>query len=73
MVRRRERHEIIRDILWVVPGKRKIRSTRLLHSSNLSPQMFRKYVEELLKKRFIGESEIEGKKYFILKKRVFSF
>jgi len=66
MAKKRERLEVIRDILISIHGRRKIRHAKLLHSSNLSPQMFKSYVFELLRKNFIRE-EKDGKiKYFVL-------
>ena len=53
MAKKRERLEVIKDILRVVRENRSIKPTRLLYSSNLSPQMFKEYVNELLKKGFI--------------------
>ena len=47
MVKKRERLEIIKDILNSVRDSKEIKPTRLLYSSNLSPQMFKDYVEEL--------------------------
>ncbi|NMB66623.1 hypothetical protein GYA25_01005 [Candidatus Woesearchaeota archaeon] len=52
-IKKRERLEIIKDILLSVKEKRNIKPTRLLYSSNLSPQMFKEYVNELLSKGFI--------------------
>ncbi len=54
MAKKRERLEVIHDILAaVLDGNNRIKPTRLLYSSNLSPQMFREYVEELQIKGFI--------------------
>ena len=70
MAKKRERLEVIKDILRVVRESRKIKPTRLLYSSNLSPQMFKDYVNELLKKGFIQmNDEGEGKKTFSITSR----
>ena len=53
MAKKRERLEVIRDILNAIRSNRKIKPTRLLYASNLSPQMFKDYVNELLTKGFI--------------------
>jgi predicted transcriptional regulator len=66
MAKKRERLEIIKDILQVVKDSRKIKPTRLLYSSNLSPQMFKEYVTELQTKGFVDEMEEKKKKFFIL-------
>ncbi len=70
MARKRERLEVIRDILIAIRDHRKIKPTRLLYASNLSPQMFKDYVDELLKKNFVViEIDEKGKKFFRLKVR----
>ena len=53
MAKKRERLEVIRDILLYIRDSRKIKPTRLLYASNLSPQMFKEYVNELITKGFI--------------------
>ncbi len=70
MARKRERLEVIRDILNSIRNNREIKPTRLLYSSNLSPQMFKDYVDELIKKNFVVlETTPKGKKFFRLKKK----
>lgn len=65
MAKKRERLEVIKDILKVIRESRSIKPTRLLYSSNLSPQMFKEYVNELLKKEFIKmNDEGDNKKTF---------
>jgi len=54
MGKKRERMEIIRDILKTINDKREIKPTRLLYASNLSPQMFKDYINELIAKGFIN-------------------
>ena len=66
MAKKRERLEIIKDVLSSVKNKHKIKPTQLLYSSNLSPQMFKRYIKELLEKDLIKLSCIEGKKYYLL-------
>ncbi len=70
MGKKRERLEVIKDILKVIQDSRKIKPTRLLYASNLSPQMFKDYVDELLNKKFIqSENDEKGKKTFFLTKK----
>lgn len=70
MVRKRERLVVIRDILKSIRDSRSIKPTRLLYASNLSPQMFKEYVDELLNKRFIKiETDKKDKKTFSLTKK----
>ena len=70
MAKKRERLEIIKDILMAIRENRNIKPTRLLYASNLSPQMFKDYINELISKEFInldiGEKE---KKTFSLTKK----
>jgi predicted transcriptional regulator len=58
--KKRERLDVIRDIIQTVKESRQIKPTRLLYASNLSPQMFKEYVNELMEKKFI-KLDIEGK------------
>lgn len=70
--KKRERLEVIKDILRVIRESRKIKPTRLLYSSNLSPQMFKEYINELLTKGFIKvdvEEGDESKKLFTITKK----
>lgn len=70
MGKKRERLAVIRDILKSIRDTRKIKPTRLLYASNLSPQMFKGYINELLKKEFILLEPLEkGKKTFSLTKK----
>jgi len=66
MAKKRGRLEIIRDILSVTRSSKKIKPTRLLYASNLSPQMFKEYVNELLKKGLIKEEELKKGRVFSL-------
>ena len=70
MVRKRERLEVIRDILESIRSNRSIKPTRLLYASNLSPQMFKEYINELLSKGFISlDIDSKEKKTFSLTKK----
>jgi len=70
MGRKRERLNIIRDILKVIRENRQIKPTRLLYSSNLSPQMFKEYINELIAKGFINiDVDKKEKKTFSLTKK----
>ena len=53
MAKKRERLEVIRDILLAIRDHKNIKPTRLLYASNLSPQMFKDYINELITKGFI--------------------
>ena len=64
--KKREKLEIINDILSAIKGEGKIKPTRLLHSSNLSPQMFKEYIGLSIKRKLIDEGLIKKKKFFSL-------
>jgi predicted transcriptional regulator len=53
---KRERLEIIKDILEIVKDNISIKTTPLLRKSNLSSQRFTEYLTELLKKELLKES-----------------
>ncbi len=67
MAKKRERLEVIKDILESIRSNRQIKPTRLLYASNLSPQMFKEYINELISKEFIKiEFDKKEKKTFSL-------
>jgi predicted transcriptional regulator len=69
MAKKRERLEVIKDILNSIRDKKNIKPTRLLYASNLSPQMFKEYINELIIKGFIKlEVEVDKKTFSITKK-----
>ncbi len=68
--KKRERLGVIKDILRTIRENRQIKPTRLLYASNLSPQMFREYINELISKKFIKfEIDEKEKKTFLLTKK----
>ncbi len=70
MARKRERLDVIRDILKAIMKNRQIKPTRLLYASNLSPQMFKVYINELISKKFIKlDINEKDKKTFSLTKK----
>ncbi len=74
MVKKRERLEVIYDILKVIANSNNlIKPTKLLTASNLSPQMFKEYVLELKEKKFIEEIQNKNKKTFSLTDKGFNF
>jgi len=67
MARKRERLEVIKDILMSIRQNKNIKPTRLLYASNLSPQMFKEYINELIEKNFIKlDIDNKEKKTFAL-------
>ena len=74
MAKKRERLEVIKDILVSIKNTRQIKPTRLLYSSNLSPQMFKEYINELITKGFIKlDIDKDEKKSFSLTKKGYDF
>ncbi len=70
VAKKRERLDVIKDILETIQRNREIKPTRLLYASNLSPQMFKEYINELLTKKFIKfEIDEKEKKTFSLTKK----
>jgi len=70
MARKRERLDVIKDILKAIMKNRQIKPTRLLYASNLSPQMFKVYINELISKKFIRlDINEKDKKTFSLTKK----
>lgn len=70
MAKKRERLDVIRDILKAIRENRQIKPTRLLYASNLSPQMFKEYINELIGKGFINlDIDKKEKKTFSLTKK----
>ncbi|MBR9692983.1 hypothetical protein GOV07_03580 [Candidatus Woesearchaeota archaeon] len=75
MAKKRERLEVIHDMLSVVRNnKNSIGPTRLLRFSNLSNQMFKEYTDELTDKGFLQEmTEKKGKRSYSLTEKGFKF
>ena len=73
-MKKRGRLEIIKDILNIIISKKnKIRPTPLLRFSNLSPQIFNRYLKELIENKIIIETQ-EGKtKYYSTSKKGLEF
>ncbi len=70
MARKRERLDVIKDILKSIRNNRNIKPTRLLYASNLSPQMFKEYINELISKGFIKlDIDEKEKKTFSLTRK----
>ena len=73
MVKKRDRFEIIRDILESIRSHRNIRPTRLLHESNLSPQLFKEYIGELKDRGLLKEDILKKGRQFVLTSKGISF
>ncbi|MEA2038110.1 MAG: winged helix-turn-helix domain-containing protein [Nanoarchaeota archaeon] len=68
MSRKRDRLEVIYDILKIIRDKNNsIKPTPLLRYSNLSSQSFSEYYDELMKKELIKEViDKKGRRYITL-------
>ncbi|MEK6801002.1 MAG: winged helix-turn-helix domain-containing protein [Nanoarchaeota archaeon] len=68
MERKRSHLEVIRDILQVVRNKNgRAKPTHILYKSNLSHNMMKDYLDELITKKFIVEEKDESGKGRIYK------
>lgn len=67
MAKRRDRMDIINDILIAIQRKGgKIKPTHLLYKSNLSHEGMKKYVEELKQNMMVIEEKEKKNKYFLI-------
>ncbi len=75
MNRKRDRLEIIYDILKAIQEKRgAVNPTHILYKSNLSHQMMTDYLAELISKGFMLEKvQKNGRKYFELTDKGFNY
>ncbi|MFQ5620619.1 MAG: winged helix-turn-helix domain-containing protein [Candidatus Nanoarchaeia archaeon] len=72
--RKRDRLQVIHDILRVIRDNRnKIKPTHLLYKSNLSHQMMKDYVEELLGKELITQNQEGRTKFYQLTDKGFTY
>ncbi len=68
---KRERLQVIYDILLVINMKDNIKPTHIMYKANLSHQMLNDYLKELISKEFIVEEKSKkGKSYSITNKGV---
>ena len=66
MNKKRDRLEIIRDILLIIRDRGiKVKPTHIMYKANLSHQMLTEYTDELLKKKMVvEETDKKDKKHF---------
>ena len=65
---KRNKLEIIRDILKIIQDNRSIKPTPLLRRSNISSSRFKEYYSELLEKEFIKETYGKNKQITLAEK-----
>ena len=75
MSRKRERITIIHDILKVIQERRgNVKPTHILYRSNLSSQMLKEYLIDLIEKGFIEEKkDKKGNKTYSLTEKGFKY
>lgn len=73
MKKKRERLEVIYDILSTVNTKTKIGPTRLLQLSNLSPKMYRDYIDKLLSRGLLEEKKEGNRKIYSVTEKGYIF
>jgi len=71
---KRNKLEIIQDILKIIQeNHNSIKPTPLLRQSNISTARFKEYFNDLIKKKFIRETDHKGNKYISLTEKGFKF
>lgn len=71
---RRNKIDIVFDLLKAVSDKGgKIKPTHLLYKSNLSHKRMKIYLEELMGKQLIAETEVKGKTMYELTEEGYKF
>lgn len=74
MNKKRERLEVINDILFIIrEHDNSIKPTPLLRYSNLSSQRFSEYLKELQEKKLIKELDNKGRKHYTLTDKGFKY
>ena len=75
MAKKRERLEVIYDILRIIQNHHNsIKPTPLLRYSNLSSQSFSDYLDGLMQKKFVKEiADKKGRKYLTLTDKGFKY
>ena len=74
MGKKRDRLEIIKDILIIIKENNTIRPTPLLRKANISSGRSVEYFNELIKKRFIEEKiDKDGNKFISLREKGLKF
>ncbi len=74
MIRKRERLEIILDILLVIRDRRgHVKPTHILYKSNLSSKMLKEYLQELLALELITREQSGGRTSYSLTEKGFDY
>lgn len=70
---KRNKLEIIKDILEIIKGHKKIKHTPLLRKSNLSSTRFKEYYTDLLEKKLIREISSENTREIIITEKGYRY
>jgi predicted transcriptional regulator len=62
---KRNRIDIIEDILFLLSQNKYMKPTHLMYKANLSNQQMKGYLEELVKKKFIDRSLNKKNNYYL--------
>ncbi len=74
MAEKRERLDVVYDVLQsILKSNNKVGPTRLIQSSNLSPAMFKEYINDLLGNGLIEEELVKSKKFYSVTDKGFKF
>ncbi len=73
MKRKRDRLEIIHDILLTLREKGETKPTHILYRSNLSHQMLTEYLNELVEKGLVLQQDNKNHKTYALTEKAYQF
>ncbi len=73
MAERRNKFQIILDLLNLIYQKGKIKPTHLLYGGNLSYDRLKKYVSELEEKGLISQIQEKDKSFYIITEKGINF
>jgi len=70
MAKKRTKLEIIKDLLEVLKKGKHAKITHLIYKANLSNNSIKPYLEELINNKLMEAKEEQGKKFFVITKKV---
>ncbi len=73
MAKKRERLDVIFDILIHIRNEKSVLPTRLLHLSNLPHNIFKTYIDELLNKQMVNETKDKNKVFYTINEKGYAF
>ena len=73
-MKKRDRLEIIKDILQILRDKEDVKPTHIMYKANLSHQMLTEYTNELIEKKLIEKKRNKkAKKVFVLSQKGYNY